>query len=277
MLFRSQRYLDRLTANDPDAASRFKDAPIIVGRKRVRDLLNLRVLDHRARSMNADVHLYHAKDRILGHPVTPSERDMLWKLSSSTTHDSLGRIPLFPGMKVMVQENLAFTNRVVNGSEGTIQNILYEEIDGRRYAVVVYVHIPGSGRVHPSADDDIVPIFPETSSFSWLRRTESGIDQHTVSRTQLPLLPAYAYTDYKSQGRSLDAAIVDPSSASTLQGVYVMLSRLRSMSGLAILRPFPQSKLNQRLSQELRTELCRLDDLDRATERAHANSVDRII
>ena len=271
------RYLDHLNANDPDALSQFIDAPIIVGRKRVRDLLNLRLLDHRARAMKADVHLYHARDRILGYSVTPAERDILWKLTSSTTHDSLGRLPLFPGMRVMVQENLAFTNGVVNGSEGTVQDILYEEVDGRRYAVVVYVHIPGSGRVHPSADNDVVPIFPETSSFNWLRRTNTGIQQHTVSRIQLPLLPAYAYTDYKSQGRSLDAAIVDPSSAFSLQGVYVMLSRVRSMSGLAVLRPFPESKLTQRLSQELRNELLRLEVLAEQTERAHYKNADRVV
>ena len=258
------------------ALQQFVDAPIIVGRKRVRDLLNLRLLDHKARSMAADVHLYYAKDRILGHSVTSTERDLLWKLSSSTTHDSLGRLPLFPGMRVMVQENLAFTNHVVNGSEGTVRNIVYEEEEGWRYAVVVYVHIPGSGRVHPSAEDDIVPIFPETSTFKWLQRTSTGIQQHTVSRIQLPLLPSYAYTDYKSQGRSLDAAIVDPTSASSLQGIYVMLSRLRNMSGLAILRPFSETKITQRLSQELRTELLRLDVLAKETEQHHEGRINRV-
>ena len=271
------RYLDRIVANDSNALNRFIDAPVIVGRKRVRDLLNLRLLDHRARAMGADVHLYHARDRILGQAVTPDERDILWKLTSSTTHDSLGRLPLFPGMRVMVQENLAFTNRVVNGSEGTVRNILYDEINRHRYPVVVYVHIPGSGKVHPSAENDVVPIFPETSSFNWLRRTNTGIQQHTVSRVQLPLLPAYAYTDYKSQGRSLDAAVVDPSSAFSLQGVYVMLSRVRSMSGLAILRPFAENKLTQRLSQEMRDELNRLERLAEQTKRAHSRNANRII
>ena len=271
------RYLDRITSNNPDALQPFIDAPIIVGRKRVRDLLNLRLLEHHARSIKADVHLYHASDRILRHPVNQTERDILWKLSSSVTHDSLGRIPLFPGMKVMVQENLAFTNRVVNGSEGTVRDIVYEQLNGLRYAVVVYVHIPGSGRVHPTAENDVVPIFPEVSTFNWCHRTDNGIEQHSVSRTQLPLLPSYAYTDYKSQGRSLDAAIVDPSSASSLQGVYVMLSRLRSMSGLAILRPFPERKLTQRLSQELREELIRLNNLDEQTRLAYDRNTDRLL
>ena len=267
------RLLDRIATNSPDQLQRFVNAPVIVGRKRIRDLINVRLLDHHARALRASVHLYHSKDRILGHDVTLSERDAVWRLPSSTTNDSLGRLPLFPGMKVMVQENLAFMNRVVNGSEGTVHNIIYEEINGHRYATVVYVHIPGAGRVHPGAEDDIVPIFPETSSFSWIRRTAAGIEHCTVSRTQIPLLPAYAYTDYKAQGRSLSAAIVDPKSASSLQGVYVMLSRLKNMNGLALLRPFPTNKINQRISQELREELRRLEILNEATLKAYGTSL----
>ena len=266
------RCIDRILNADPHGLQRFEDAPIIVGRKRVRDLLNLRIIDHHAKSMSAAVHLYHSKDRILGQPVTDKERELLWKLSSTTTHDSLGRLPLFPGMKVMVQENLAFMNRVVNGSEGTVRNIVYEESQGHRYAVVVYVHIPGSGRVHNMAEEDIVPIFPETSTFKWSIRSDTGIQQYTVTRTQIPLLPAYAYTDYKAQGRSLGAAIVDPVSASSLQGIYVMLSRVRNMSGLAILRNFPEKKLTQRLSQELRAELDRLEALDRITSNKYGRA-----
>ena len=271
------RLIVRLFADNPVQLLAFNNAPIIVGRKRIRDLLNLRLLDHHSRSLSATVHLYHSRDKLLGQPVNKEERDALWKLSTSTTHDSLGRLPLFPGMKVMVQENLAFMNRVVNGSEGIVRDIIYQEEDGKRYAIVVYVHIPGAGRVHPTADEDIVPIFPETSSFSWLRKLTEGIDKSVVSRTQLPLLPAYAYTDYKSQGRSLDTAIVDLSSASSLQGIYVMLSRVRSMKGLAILRPFSDRKILQRLSQELREELTRLDCLAESTAAVHSSDNERLL
>lgn len=93
-----------------------------------------------------------------------------------------------------------------------------------------------------------------------------GKQKHTsISRLQLPLLPSYAYTDYKSQGRSLNTAIVDPESASSLQGAYVMLSRIRTLEGLIILRPFKANKIEQRLSQELRKEMDRLYKLDTET------------
>lgn len=46
-----------------------------------------------------------------------------------------------------------------------------------------------------------------------------------------------------------------------------MLSRVRGLAGLCILRPFNANKIEQRLSQELRTELDRLQELDDETRR----------
>ena len=56
-----------------------------------------------------------------------------------------------------------------------------------------------------------------------------------------------------------------------------MLSRVRSMSGLAILRPFAEKKLTQRLSQELRDELDRLERLAYETEQTHCRNANRVI
>ncbi|KAJ7656087.1 hypothetical protein DFH06DRAFT_899129, partial [Mycena polygramma] len=53
-------------------------------------------------------------------------------------------------------------------------------------------------------------------------------ESFSICREQLPLLPAYAYTDYKSQGRSLKWVIVDLNGCHSLQSVYVMLSRATS-------------------------------------------------
>jgi hypothetical protein len=83
----------------------------------------------------------------------------------------------------------------------------------------------------------------------------------------LPLVPAYCFTDYKCQGKTLDAAIVDICDARSLQNIYVMLSRCRTLDSLAILRPFPSKKIYNRLSEEFRRELYRLDAVDRATYR----------
>ncbi|KAF8206354.1 hypothetical protein K438DRAFT_1817047 [Mycena galopus ATCC 62051] len=85
----------------------------------------------------------------------------------------------------------------------------------------------------------VIPIFPVKSYFMF----QGNKGEYSISREQLPLVPAYAYTDYKCQGRTLDAAIVDISDCKTLQNAYVMLSRCRTLGDLAIIRPFPVRKI----------------------------------
>ncbi len=55
-----------------------------------------------------------------------------------------------------------------------------------------------------------------------------------LSRTQIPLTAAWALTMHKSQGMTLDQAIVDLTEAWEEGQVYVALSRVRSLDGLRI-------------------------------------------
>jgi hypothetical protein len=83
------------------------------------------------------------------------------------------------------------------------------------------------------------------------------------------MVPAYAFTDYKSQGRTLDAVIVDLSNCRDLQSVYVMLSRCRRLKDLVIVCGFMSKKINSRWGEEFRNEFYRLDVLDRSTKSRH--------
>jgi len=112
-------------------------------------------------------------------------------------------------------------------------------------------------------DIEVAPIFPTSRSVR-SKAVSRVSGPGSFRRNQMPFLPAYSYTDYKGQGRSLTTITVDLFTARG-QSAYVMLSRVRTLSGLAILRPFPESKITAKLSEELSAEITRLDRLNSAT------------
>ncbi|KAF5316214.1 hypothetical protein D9619_006531 [Psilocybe cf. subviscida] len=255
----------RLMKNlDIDTLKTFEDAPIIVGNKSTRDVLNAKLIIYHSSRLGKNVNLYHSVDKIRRVPVRAGLQNGLWNLNSSINNDALGRLPLFSGMRVMVTENIAFSHGIVNGSEGVVEAIYYNENpSGVKTAVVALVYIAGCGLHLPGLEPDVVPIFPVSTRIDHKIKVDAQTICSGFTRKQLPLIPAYSYTDFKSQGRTLTYVIVDLYTARG-QGVYVMLSRVKSIEGLAILRWFPPSKVYSRLSAELRDELERLNALSRA-------------
>ena len=253
-------------SKSPTERGKFRGAPVIVGSKGLRDVLNAKLLVRHALELRKNVYVYHSTDSSHRKPVKATHRSRLWDLNSSITKDSLGRLLLFKGMKVMITENLAIKHGIVNGREAIVKDVKYTiDCRGRRTASVVYVYVENCGlnMTGMPEDQDIVPIFPTSKSIA-AKVVWGATGLKSFSRKQIPLIPAYAYTDFKAQGRSLTTAVADIHSARG-QGVYVMLSRVRTLEGLAILRPFARSKITARLPEELRAELSRLENLSMET------------
>lgn len=94
-----------------------------------------------------------------------------------------------------------------------------------------------------------------------------------VTRTQLPIVPAFAITTYKAQGLTMNKIVVDlQAPAGTLQvaSIYVPLSRVKRADDIAILRPFDMKILQIRPSTAQDAELKRLDELNRKTQREYS-------
>jgi len=91
-----------------------------------------------------------------------------------------------------------------------------------------------------------------------------------VTRTQLPIVPAFAITTYKAQGLTMNKIVVDlqvPLGTLQVASIYVPLSRVKKAEDIAILRPFDMKVLQVRPSPAQDAELKRLDELDKKTKR----------
>ncbi|KAJ6125948.1 hypothetical protein N7471_010441 [Penicillium samsonianum] len=116
-----------------------------------------------------------------------------------------------------------------------------------------------------------MPIFPIERSI-----TVKGL---SVRRKQIPICPAFCLTDYKVQGSTLSAAILDLKNGTARRGqdshrkycsLYVQLSRLQSFHGLHLLEKISFDDLRFSPDPDLIVEMDRLRALEAKTLAAWA-------
>lgn len=127
----------------------------------------------------------------------------------------------------------------------------------------VYVSIPKSNVNVVAGRPDIIPVFPSSVNF---RFNDASGGSFLVKCVQVPLVPAFAFTDYKSQGRTLDWVVVNLAKGNSLQSIYVMLSRATGLQRILVLRWFPPNKVYQCPAQDLRDEFKHLEVIAEQTE-----------
>jgi len=145
------------------------------------------------------------------------------------------------GAQIMMLNNDQ-NGRWVNGSIARVVGVGYD-----RYGAVVEVEFPDgtAAEVTPFEWEVTQPVLDGGS----LRREVVG------SYFQLPFKLAWAITIHKSQGQTLDRAVVDLTGGMFSTGqLYVALSRCRSLSGLVLKRPvLPKDmKTDRRIARFLR-------------------------
>ena len=110
-------------------------------------------------------------------------------------------------------------NSYVNGTLGKIVKFQIEK--NIKYPVV------------ETSDGRQIVAYPQTWVFT--EANKDGKDEAVASITQIPLRLAWAITVHKSQGLSLDKAIIDLRGAFEYGMGYVALSRIRSLGGMTLL------------------------------------------
>ena len=165
------------------------------------------------------------------------------KIDSKDAGNLHNKLYLCIGARIMLLHNIWTERGLVNGASGVVENIVWvrDTINHRdTFPCAVLVSIDGysgpglytlpSGRV-------VVPIFPE--------RREFYIDRELCSRTQFPITLSWAITIHKSQGLSLEKAVIRVAGQRDFVPglLYVAVSRVRSLEGLVFDEPITFDRL----------------------------------
>ena len=142
------------------------------------------------------------------------------------------------GARVMVKKNLWTTKGLVNGALGYIRGIVWSTYDRDKLPDFVLVEMDNySGPAFLQDFPRIIPIPPYKGSFE-----HKGT---ACTRTQLPLVLSWAITIHKSQGMTLDKAVVDIGRKEMSNGItFVAVSRVRRMADIAFSATYTLQRLS---------------------------------
>ncbi|KIN93239.1 hypothetical protein M404DRAFT_171564 [Pisolithus tinctorius Marx 270] len=119
----------------------------------------------------------------------------------------------------------------------------------------------------PGLPTGVLPVTPICRTFSV---SSAGGKWTTISRVQLPITAAYAFTDYCALAQTLEHCIIDismpPSGQLTPFNTYITLSRSQGRDMIQLLRDFDVRLFTQHPSEYLWNEDERLDKMDESTK-----------
>lgn len=250
----------------------WSEAVLVTPRHAVRRQWNEAAVERHCRLTGNTLYVSPANDTIKGRKLTPTEEYLMMRKKDTCLAP---RVQLAVGMKVMVTFNVNTEKDIANGSRGRIHAIILDEreppCDGSRVVLKyppAYVLVKLDSSKAPKLDglpEGVVPIVPIQKSFY----IKPGDRKVRVTRTQLPITPAYAFTDYRSQGQTIEYVIIDigwpPSGGLTGFNAYVALSRSSGRETIRLLRDFENKLFTQHPNEDLRIEDRRLEEEDRKT------------
>lgn len=253
------------------------DVVLVTPRNGSRIYWNEKKLEQHCRRTGHTHYVLLARDTINHAPLSLQQRLVVASLKATDTNHLPNKVDLAVGMPAMVLMNIDTDSDLANGSRGTIMDIFLdpredvgETVSGKVHlsyppAAILFKPLFGHNKRLRGLPAGIIPIFPSRRSFSLKGASQKVV----IDREQYSLTPAYAFTDYKAQGQTMNSVIVDlakPLTGSlTPFNAYVSLSRGRGQFSIRLLRNFEEKLFTTHPSEQLRMEDDRLSDLARST------------
>jgi len=143
----------------------------------------------------------------------------------------------------MISTNFDVDAGAVNDCTGTLKEIRYwVDSEGKCHSISCVIHVPNtSGENMPCLLEQYVIALEDSIDMTFTHPHSKH--KCKIKCTQVPLVPTFAMTAHKAQGQTLSKVIVDLESCSGTESPYMMISHVRSLDSLLILRPFSKQTI----------------------------------
>ena len=258
---RASRELVARDASDPRFLGRFVGAPSVFATNVRKCHTNkLRAEAYAART-GRELHYVVAQDRasaaVLREKPSLAQEKLTWlQRHDRECGDLCGMLPLCEGLPVFLSDHVNRDRKLLKGRRGYVCSWQHAT-DGavrvdptcvvwNQLPKVVYVKFPEAQWQIPGLALGVYPVTPQ-------RRTwflDAGRKQPclAVTRTQLPLLPAFAMTAHQAQGQTIEEGVIADLRYKAISGAmtaYIAMTRVKSRADLLILRPFDAELFQQ--------------------------------
>ncbi|KAI6008656.1 hypothetical protein BKA83DRAFT_4431971 [Pisolithus microcarpus] len=238
-----QLVLTNRTAATPEFnRAPWAEACLVTPRHAVHRQWNEAAVRKHARLAGKNIFVCAAEDSIKGEPLTLEQR-YAFALRASGSEQRNRR----------VKRDLDITN----GARGVIQDIFLHPHEPplttdtgmhhlKHMPSYILVKLGWTRTLHlQGLEPSVIPVEPAVKTYSirYVNSQGTPVTRH-VQRLQYPVTPAFAFTDYRSQGQTLSHVIVDisrpPTGGLNLFNLYVALSRSSGHETIRLLRDFDE-------------------------------------
>ena len=249
-------------------AEPWPDSVLVTSRHSVREAWNDAAIAKHCTTSGHRLFISPAEDTI-GRSRTPlslPHRVLVAGMKSNHTGNLSDQVKIAVGMRVMVTLNLSTERDLANGTRGIIEDIILDPRETLKepdengairldYPPAMILFRPNIQVTHhfKGLKLGLLPISPSEKGFKFFDQAGHKI---SVTRRQVSITPAYAFTDYKSQGQTIPILYLDianpPGGKLDPFNAYVALSRGKGRSSIKLIWGFDDALFTNHPSDKLR-------------------------